>query len=126
MTIRQTLAGRDWLRVCDSDALLEGGDGRRQFDAPAHAGGEPLAVFVVRYDGKPCGWVNRCAHVGIELDWMPGKFFDASGLYLICAMHGATYEPDTGRCVAGPCRGQALEPVPVREHDGAVWVAAQG
>ena len=117
---------RDWLRVCDSAALLEGGDGRRIELAVGGAGRDPLPVFVVRYDGKPRAWVNRCAHVAVELDWMPGKFFDASGLYLICATHGATYEPDTGRCVAGPCRGQALEPVPASEYDGAVWVATVG
>ena len=88
-------------------------------------GGEERQCFVVRYGGRPRAWLNRCAHVPMELDWLPGKFFDAAGLYLICATHGATYEPDTGRCVAGPCRGAALEPVPVSEHDGAVWVDPQ-
>jgi len=112
-----------WQRVCDSAALVEGGDGQRTTLPPSGPGAEALPVFVVRYDGGPHAWLNRCAHVAMELDWLPGKFFDSSGLYLICATHGATYEPDTGRCVGGPCRGAALEPVPVSEHDGAVWIA---
>ena len=120
-----TALGAGWLRVCDSDALVEGGDGQRMVLAPSQPGGEPRPCFVVRYDGRPRAWLNRCAHVPMELDWLPGKFFDAGGLYLICATHGATYEPDTGRCIAGPCRGAALEPVPVSEHDGAVWVDPQ-
>lgn len=41
----------------------------------------------------------------------------------MCATHGALFEPATGRCVAGPCRGATLEPVAVREDGGAVVVA---
>jgi len=48
------------------------------------------------------------------------EFFDHSELYLICATHGATYEPDTGHCVLGPCRGKSLVPLPVAERGGAV------
>ena len=118
----ESAPGAHWLRVCDSDALDEGGDGRRVDLPPLREGGAPRAAFVVRYAGRPRGWLNRCAHVPVELDWIPGKFFDDSGLYLICATHGATYEPDTGRCVAGPCRGAGLEPVPVCEHEGGIWV----
>lgn len=119
-----------WVRVCASEDLVEGGDGVR-FELPAPRAGAPaLQAFAVRYDGIVHAWLNRCAHVPVELDWMPGKFFDESGLLLICATHGATYEPDTGRCVGGPCRGKALEPVPVCERDGIIWadpgLAARG
>ncbi len=66
-------------------------------------------VFFVRYDGnRPFGYLNQCAHVPMELDWSEGKFFESSGLYLMCATHGAIYEPDTGKCVGGPCRGARL------------------
>jgi nitrite reductase/ring-hydroxylating ferredoxin subunit len=114
-------APEGWVRVCASEALAEGGDGVR-FELPASRPGSPaLQAFAVRYDGRVHAWLNRCAHVPVELDWMPGKFFDDSGLMLICATHGATYEPDTGRCVGGPCRGKALEPVTVRERNGIIW-----
>lgn len=110
-----------WIRVCASDALAEGGAGVR-FELPVpHAGAPTQQAFVVRYDGRPHAWLNRCAHVPVELDWLPGRFFDDSGLMLVCATHGAAYEPDTGHCVAGPCRGRSLIPVPVGERDGIIW-----
>lgn len=115
------VGGEGWLRVCDSDALEEGGDGVRFELPPLRPGTSPVAAFVVRYDGQPRAWLNSCRHVPIELDWLPGKFFDFSGLYLVCASHGATYEPDTGHCIAGPCKGASLEPVPVIERHGAIW-----
>ena len=68
-------------------------------------------------------YLNRCAHIPVELDWMEGEFFDKAGLYLICATHGATYEPDTGHCVMGPCKGQHLAAVAVEERDGQVYLA---
>ena len=61
------------------------------------------------------------AHVPMEMDWQEGQFFESSGLYLMCATHGAIYEPDTGRCVGGPCRGAHLSKLDITERDGAVW-----
>ncbi|RPH65116.1 MAG: Rieske (2Fe-2S) protein [Burkholderiales bacterium] len=109
--------------VCASEALPEGGDGVR-FEWPDPAdGGRPSAAFVVRYDGCARAFLNRCAHLRAELDWLPGRFFDDSGLYLICATHGALYEADSGRCVAGPCSGGRLAPLRCVERDGRVRVA---
>jgi nitrite reductase/ring-hydroxylating ferredoxin subunit len=48
---------------------------------------------VVRYGGVVYGYLNRCAHVPIELDWAEGEFFESSGLYLMCATHGAVMRP---------------------------------
>ncbi|SAL33885.1 Rieske (2Fe-2S) protein [Caballeronia concitans] len=104
----------DAVRVCASDELADGGAGVR-VDAK-EASGEAV-VFFVRYDGKPYGYLNRCAHVPMELDWAEGQFFESSGLYLMCATHGAIYEPDTGKCVGGPCRGGRLRPVNVEERE---------
>lgn len=105
--------------ICASAALAEGGKGVR-FEV--ETGGEALPAFAVRHGGKVRAYVNRCAHIGVELDWMPGEFFDDSGLYLICATHGAIYLPDSGQCVAGPCRGARLTPLAVSEQDGNVYL----
>lgn len=110
-----------WMDVCAAEALAEGGDGVR-FDWPGSVRG-PIAAFVVRVDGAPRAYLNRCAHVPVELDWLPGKFLDESGLYLVCATHGAMYDAQSGACVGGPCRGAALVPLVVREADGRVKVA---
>jgi nitrite reductase/ring-hydroxylating ferredoxin subunit len=107
-------------RVCESSALSDGGPGVR-FDIERN--GATVAAFVVRYRGKAYAYLNRCAHRFVELDWEPGRFFDFSSQYLVCATHGALYEPDTGHCAAGPCRGAKLVPLAVVEADGAVWLA---
>jgi nitrite reductase/ring-hydroxylating ferredoxin subunit len=105
--------------ICRSADLVDGGDGVR-FEVPTHDG--PAPAFAVRFGGRVCAYRNRCAHVPIELDWLPGRFFDYSGLYLICAMHGAHYAPESGRCVMGPCRGGRLTPVAVIERDGNLYL----
>jgi nitrite reductase/ring-hydroxylating ferredoxin subunit len=103
--------------ICDSSALQEGGKGVR-FRVRTAYGEEP--AFAVRFSGKVYAYLNRCAHVPVELDWEDGAFFDYSKLYLICATHGATYLPETGACVMGPCRGKRLTPVAVEERDGQI------
>ncbi|RQZ10708.1 Rieske (2Fe-2S) protein [Burkholderia sp. Bp9031] len=107
-------AAPEAVRVCASDALTDGGAGVR---VDATLRGEQAVVFFVRYDGRAYGYLNRCAHVPMELDWAEGQFFESSGLYLMCATHGAIYAPDTGKCVGGPCRGGRLRPVEVDERD---------
>jgi nitrite reductase/ring-hydroxylating ferredoxin subunit len=76
---------------------------------------------VVRHGGRVHGYLNRCAHVAMELDWQEGVFFDSSGSVLICSTHGATYEPASGRCLGGPCNGAGLVKLRLEERDGAVY-----
>ena len=113
------MSARTWRTVCPSDALVEGGDGVR-FEARVQGGVEP--AFVVRFDGGVHAYVNRCRHIPVELDWQPGRFFDDSGLYLVCSVHGALYDAQNGLCVSGPCRGRSLVALPARESDGSVQV----
>ncbi len=103
--------------ICDSNALEEGGTGVR-FTVMTAEGEQP--AFAVRFSGKAYAYINRCAHVPVELDWTDGAFFDYSKLYLICATHGAMYLPNTGVCVQGPCPGKRLKPVAVEERGGQV------
>jgi nitrite reductase/ring-hydroxylating ferredoxin subunit len=111
------------LRICPSADLAEGGDGHR---FTVSADGKEAPAFVVRFKGQVHGWLNRCSHMPVELDWQPTKFFDTSGLYLICATHGALYAPDTGRCVAGRCMHAGLILVSVTEVDGWIVVNEEG
>jgi nitrite reductase/ring-hydroxylating ferredoxin subunit len=105
--------------ICPSDVLLEAGKGFR-FEID-HLG-EKAEAFAVRYGGRVFAYLNRCAHVSVELDWMEGEFFDDTGLYLVCSTHGAQYMPDTGVCIAGPCAGRRLIQLRAEEHDGNVYV----
>jgi len=104
--------------VCASDDVIEGGRGVR---FPVTAGDEDSTGFVIRYGSVVYGYLNRCAHVPIELDWSPGEFFEGSGLYLMCSTHGAIYEPDTGHCSGGPCRGGRLRPIAVIEKEQKIF-----
>ncbi len=105
--------------ICPGSALAEGGKGVR-FEI--HANGRVRSCFVVRYAAAVHAFVNECPHAFSELDWQPGEFFDSSGLYLICATHGAVFLPESGHCVGGPCKDRRLISLPVQERDGNVYL----
>lgn len=104
--------------ICDSVDLIEGGKGIR---FPVAAFNEDATGFVVRYNNVAHAYLNRCAHVPIELDWTEGEFFESSGLYLMCSTHGAIYAPESGQCLGGPCRGGRLRTIRVIEKDNRVF-----
>ena len=106
-------------RICESAALVDGGEGIR-FSLLDR--GVVREAFVIRWQGKAVAYLNRCAHVGLELDWIAGQFMDGEGRWLVCAAHGALYSPDTGACADGPCAGRGgLIPVAVVEAAGSVY-----
>ncbi|HSU76188.1 MAG TPA: Rieske 2Fe-2S domain-containing protein [Burkholderiales bacterium] len=109
---------RDARLICASAALADAGRGVR-FEVEYF--GEPASAFAVRYQGTVYAYLNRCAHVAMELDWQEGVFFDADGRDLLCSTHGATYDAATGRCVGGPCVGRRLLKLNVEERDGMVY-----
>jgi len=103
--------------ICASGDLVDAGKGVR-FEIQYR--GEPASAFVVRHEGTACAYLNRCAHIPMELDWQPGAFFDAEGRDLICSTHGATYSASSGKCLGGPCAGGALVRLTVVERDGFI------
>lgn len=104
--------------ICEAAALVDAGRGVR-FEVEYF--GEAAPAFAVRKDGQVHGYLNRCAHVAMELDWQEGVFFDADGLDLLCSTHGATYDAATGRCVGGPCNGSPLVKLRLEERNGLVY-----
>lgn len=86
---------------------------------------EPARAFALRYDGKVVAYLNRCLHVPAEMDWQPGEFLDGDKRFIICSIHGAVYEPESGRCAGGPCGRGKLTSIEVEERDGQVyWYAS--
>lgn len=86
--------------------------------------GQTCRAFAIRYAGEVHAYLNRCTHVAMEMDFQPNRFFDDTGHWLICATHGAIYQPQTGSCMGGPCRG-GLVTITVDELDGVVrWHTA--
>ena len=98
--------------VCKRDALLDGGVATR-FTIALFEPARDTPCFVVACDGDVYAYVNSCPHRGTELDWQPGEVFEETGLYLMCATHGALFEPRSGLCVAGPCHGARLQSVAI-------------
>lgn len=103
-----------WQRLCDDTEL---DDNRCLEFVIADTPG-----FVFRHRGRVHAYINRCPHLGIELNWQPERFFDLEQTFIQCSTHGALFLPDTGHCIAGPCAGEHLIAMPVREHNGAVEV----
>jgi nitrite reductase/ring-hydroxylating ferredoxin subunit len=108
----------DDVYICESATVEDGGKGIR---FPVCAFGSEATGFVVRFRGKVYAYLNRCAHVPIELDWSKGEFFESSKLYLMCSTHGAIYVPESGACAGGPCRGGKLRTIVVREADNRIY-----
>ena len=109
--------------ICSSADVLERGPGLR-FTVNRYGISE--AAFVVRFRGQVRAYLNRCAHVPVEMDWQVGQFFDHSGLYLICATHGALYAPESGHCLGGRCNGKGLVALSVVEDDGKIFLIEEG
>ena len=80
-------------------------------------GDKSVDGFVVHFDGTIYAWVNRCPHVGTPLDLWPNEFLSDDGRVVVCATHGAVFEPSTGLCLGGPCVGDRLTPLTL-ERDG--------
>ena len=85
----------------------------------------PLRMFVVRTGETVRGYVNCCPHAGHALDLMPQRFLTADGSLILCSSHGALFEKSTGYCVAGPCAGRSLTPVPLQVSCGFVLLAGE-
>jgi len=105
--------------LCRSEDLDVGGTGLR-FEVQKD--GEKRPAFAVRSTAGISAFLNRCGHRDLELDWSPGEFFDLDARLLICATHGALYDPQSGACKGGPCNGVGLHPLSIAEEGGLVYL----
>lgn len=109
------------LDLCASTDLIDGG---LAVGFDVHFAGQSSRAFAIRYQGVVHAYLNRCSHVPMEMDYQPGRFFDDTGHWLLCATHGAAYQPSTGRCAGGSCRG-GLVKIALSEGEGRVrWHTA--
>ena len=106
------------IRLCSSADLVDGGEAV-PFDVVFD--GHTCRAFAIRFEGLAHAYLNRCAHVAMELDWQEGVFFDSDGRDLICSTHGATYEAASGRCLGGPCNRTPLVKLRLEERDGSIY-----
>ncbi|HEY4771529.1 MAG TPA: Rieske 2Fe-2S domain-containing protein, partial [Steroidobacteraceae bacterium] len=69
------------------------------------------------------GYVNHCPHAGHALDITPHRFLTHDGALILCGSHGALFDKLSGYCIAGPCAGRSLRPIPLQLEAGFVMLA---
>jgi len=89
-------------------------------------GQRELEGMLVNFEGNLFAYINRCPHTGITLDWVNNQFFSSDKRYVMCATHGAVFEPATGECIWGPCVGLSLQSVPIEIDGGQVYARLPG
>ena len=106
--------------LMDADELPES----EYREAEIERDGQPLWLVLTRHQGTPRAWLNVCPHQGRAMNWAPGRFLTDGEGRLVCAAHGAVFDPADGRCIGGPCRGSELRAVEVAERDGAILLVS--
>lgn len=89
-------------------------------------GQRELEGMLVNFEGNLFAYINRCPHTGITLDWVNNQFFSSDKRYVMCATHGAVFEPSNGECIWGPCVGLSLQSVPIEIDGGQVYARLPG
>jgi nitrite reductase/ring-hydroxylating ferredoxin subunit len=74
-------------------------------------------------DSEIRAYVNRCPHQLLRLNFLPDDVFTADRRYILCEMHDALFERDSGLCIAGPCLGRRLWMLPIEIDAGRVLLA---
>ena len=81
---------------------------------------KPWPIMITRKCNQFYGYENACPHQGSRLDTTPGQFLDEDENFITCGNHQAQFDPDTGECFIGPCKGQRLTPITLVIDDGDV------
>ena len=102
--------------LCQTDAIAD--PGSRAFECKL--GRRTVSLFVVHKDGQFSAYINSCPHTGVNLEWQEDQFLDMDNMFIQCSTHDALFEIDTGRCIAGPCVGDSLDPVDLIIEDGQI------
>ena len=102
--------------ICAFDELPENG----AKGCSLETGSGILDFFIVRKNSGLHGYINRCPHTGVNLEWQPDRFLNPEGNLIQCSTHGAQFRIEDGFCVNGPCAGRSLSPVKLLQKNGRV------
>ncbi len=108
-------------RLCAAADVAEGA----AIECPDPRVADETTLVLLRSGGALHAYLNICPHAGRPLNWAPGRFLYAHG-QLVCAAHGASFRPEDGYCIGGPCRGESLKRVAIEIVDGEVRLAPTG
>jgi nitrite reductase/ring-hydroxylating ferredoxin subunit len=95
--------------LCKTDDITD--PGSKGFELTI--GRSRQSIFVIHKNSEFRAYYNQCPHTGASLEWQEDRFLDLDGALIQCATHDALFEIDTGMCIAGPCVGKSLQPLPV-------------
>ncbi|MBP6816393.1 MAG: Rieske 2Fe-2S domain-containing protein [Burkholderiaceae bacterium] len=85
-----------------------------------------FALVVLRHANGVVGYLNRCPHAGIPMNFSDDVFclIESDGQRdLLCPHHSALFRLPQGECHDGPCRGDRLTAVPLEVSEGVVRIA---
>lgn len=85
-------------------------------------GGRLFEGLVIRKGGGYFAYQNLCKHLPVTLDLRDGQVFTHDKEKLLCHLHGAVYEIETGLCTAGPCVGASLRKLEVVEEESRLVI----
>lgn len=108
--------------VCALSELVDGG--ARGFEFQTSEG--LREGFVVRRGECLVAYRNVCPHLGNPLNWKPDAFLTRARDQIMCSVHGAVFEIETGLCVGGACLGRSLTAIPVELMGAQVVVDPTG
>ena len=84
---------------------------------------EKLEGFVVRKGLRIVAYLNRCPHLGVSLNWAESGFLNYDEQLIQCAMHGALFTIEDGRCLWGPCLGENLKRLELETNEtGQIFI----
>ncbi|WP_144393105.1 Rieske (2Fe-2S) protein [Pleionea sediminis] len=80
------------------------------------------SYIIINALGTIRAYLNDCPHANARLNYDGDRIIALDGYHIFCTVHGAQFDPKTGRCVRGPCLGQHLRPAEIKVDDDAVWL----
>lgn len=84
---------------------------------------ERYEAFVIRFGGQIRAYLNLCPHAGEPIATKNQSAFNSDKRYLLCREHFALFDPDTGKCVSGPCPIADLHKLSIVQQDGMICLA---
>ena len=86
--------------------------------------GKELPAFVLNSKSGYVSYLNSCPHAFAPLDYDDDDFYYEPIDRIVCKVHGATFQTESGNCDSGPCAGQGLTKLKVEEKEGSVLISA--
>lgn len=105
-------------KICDLEEFTE--SDCVEFSVKSASGDRD--AFIIIFDQHYYAYENHCPHTGVNLNWLAQQFFSLDGNLLQCSMHGALFEPMSGKCLAGPCQGQNLHSLEIIVENESIYL----